>query len=151
MNDAHRASRGRWIITGIACAIAIALSGCNTITGFGRDVEKGGEKLQDASLKVRAEWREARERSESEYAEARRRCDAGTVAERDACRDRARSAYSARIAENRTRYRRGEMRSVSEEDRREDAYEAARDRCNTLRGTEEDRCIDDARRRYLVR
>jgi len=27
--------------------IAITLAGCNTMAGFGRDVERGGEKLQD--------------------------------------------------------------------------------------------------------
>jgi predicted small secreted protein len=27
--------------------LGITLAGCNTMSGFGRDVERGGEKLQD--------------------------------------------------------------------------------------------------------
>jgi predicted small secreted protein len=135
------------LLATLTAACAISLAGCNTIAGMGRDVERGGEKLQDASIKARADWRAARERHETEYEAARRRCNAGTAAERDACRDRARAEYSARMNESRTTYRRSDLRSTSEEDRREDAYEAARDKCNTLRGAEEDRCIDEARRR----
>jgi hypothetical protein len=107
--------------------------------------------VQEASLKVRADWRAARDRHEDEYATARRGCDAGSAADREACRDRARGQYTARMNESRTTYRRSEMRAMSDEDRREDAYEAARDKCNTLRGEAEDRCIDDARRSFYGR
>jgi entericidin B len=30
-------------------AVGIALSGCNTMRGFGKDVERGGERVQDAA------------------------------------------------------------------------------------------------------
>jgi predicted small secreted protein len=136
------------IMTVVAVGLATALAGCNTVEGLGRDVERGGEKLQNSSLKTRAEWHGARERYETEYDTARRNCAAGTEAERDACRDRERAQYSAQMNESRNAYRRSEMRSVSEEDRREDAYEAARGRCDSLRGADEDRCIADARRMY---
>ncbi len=33
----------------IAMLLAIALSGCNTMKGFGKDVERGGERVQDAA------------------------------------------------------------------------------------------------------
>ena len=29
--------------------LAIALAGCNTMKGFGKDVERGGERVQDAA------------------------------------------------------------------------------------------------------
>lgn len=29
--------------------LLMALSGCNTMRGFGRDVERGGERVQDAA------------------------------------------------------------------------------------------------------
>jgi predicted small secreted protein len=32
-------------------AIAFLLAGCNTVRGFGQDVQKAGEKLEDASKK----------------------------------------------------------------------------------------------------
>ena len=135
-------------ITLAAVAFATALAGCNTFAGMGRDVERGGEKMQDASLKVHADWRAARDRHESEYESARRTCNSGNEAERDACRDHARAQYSARMDESRNTYKRNEMRSVSEEDRREDAYEAARQKCDSLRGPAEDHCVEDARRMY---
>lgn len=38
------------IRTLIAVLVAIlALAGCNTMQGFGKDVEKGGEKIQGAA------------------------------------------------------------------------------------------------------
>lgn len=30
-------------------AVGIALSGCNTMRGLGKDVERGGERVQDAA------------------------------------------------------------------------------------------------------
>lgn len=33
----------------IAMLLAIALSGCNTMKGFGKDVERCGERVQDAA------------------------------------------------------------------------------------------------------
>jgi len=35
-----------------AVVLAIALSGCNTMKGFGKDVERGGEHVQDALQKT---------------------------------------------------------------------------------------------------
>ncbi len=39
----------RWI--GVL-AIGFALAGCNTMRGFGKDVERGGERVQDAAGNV---------------------------------------------------------------------------------------------------
>jgi len=40
----------RWIpLLSAALAAMFALGACNTIEGVGKDVERGGEKLQDAS------------------------------------------------------------------------------------------------------
>jgi entericidin B len=35
-----------------ALATALALSACNTMTGVGQDVEKGGQKIQEESKEV---------------------------------------------------------------------------------------------------
>ena len=32
--------------------LGVALAGCNTMSGVGRDIERGGEKLQDTSKDV---------------------------------------------------------------------------------------------------
>lgn len=35
-----------------AILLGVSLSACNTVKGFGQDVEKGGEKVQDAAQKT---------------------------------------------------------------------------------------------------
>ena len=132
----------------LAAALAVSLTGCNTVQGAGKDIERGGQKITDTAYKVRSDWRAARDRNEREYETARAACTTGTDAQRDACRERARNAYFARQNEARTTYHRNELHAQSEEDRREEAYEAARDRCDALRGPDEDRCIAAARRQF---
>ena len=39
----------KFIAAIIACLFTISLSACNTVKGFGKDVERGGEKVQGAS------------------------------------------------------------------------------------------------------
>lgn len=36
-------------LTLLASLCALFFSGCNTVQGAGKDIEKGGEKLQDAA------------------------------------------------------------------------------------------------------
>lgn len=36
----------------LALIVALTLTGCNTMRGFGRDVERGGERVQDAAGNV---------------------------------------------------------------------------------------------------
>src|SRR5665811_2072891 len=103
-----------WMVLIGAGAFAFSLTACNTIAGAGKDIERGGEKIQDASYKVRADWRNARERHEHDYDAARTACTSGTDAQRDACRDRARADYVARMNEERATYHRREMRSESD-------------------------------------
>ena len=38
-------------ITFVLLALAVLLTGCNTLNGMGKDVEKLGEKVQDAAKK----------------------------------------------------------------------------------------------------
>ena len=39
------------IIAALLAFVAVAVYGCNTVQGAGKDVEKTGEKIQDASKK----------------------------------------------------------------------------------------------------
>ncbi|MPZ44437.1 MAG: entericidin A/B family lipoprotein [Betaproteobacteria bacterium] len=41
-----------WLMT-IVMAVAAMASGCNTIEGAGRDLERGGEKVQDTAKDVK--------------------------------------------------------------------------------------------------
>jgi predicted small secreted protein len=41
-----------WLMT-IALAVSAIVSGCNTIEGAGRDLERGGEKVQDTARDVK--------------------------------------------------------------------------------------------------
>jgi predicted small secreted protein len=36
----------RWIAFALAAGVAL-VAGCNTMQGLGKDIERGGEKLQD--------------------------------------------------------------------------------------------------------
>ena len=36
----------------VALAFALLASGCNTVKGVGKDVQKAGEKIEDASAKT---------------------------------------------------------------------------------------------------
>ena len=81
------------IAIAVSGAFALALAGCNTIQGAGKDIERGGEKIQDASIKVRNDWRAARDKNDRDYEAARGSCTTGTDAQRDACRDKARADY----------------------------------------------------------
>src|SRR5512144_1141227 len=90
----------------VAAAFGISLSGCNTIQGAGRDVARAGEKVQDASVHVRADWRAWRDRHFRDYDDARAGCARMTGPERDACYDRLRTDYRGRWDEARTRFHR---------------------------------------------
>ena len=41
-----------WLAT-IVMAVSAVLAGCNTIEGAGRDLERGGEKVQDTARDVK--------------------------------------------------------------------------------------------------
>jgi predicted small secreted protein len=40
--------------------LGMALAGCNTMSGMGRDIERGGEKLQDQAHETQQEMRQQR-------------------------------------------------------------------------------------------
>jgi hypothetical protein len=68
-----------------------------------------------------------------------------------ACLDRAHQRYTTEMSDARRTYQRSAMPAESAEDRREDAYDAARDHCESLRGAAEDQCIADARAPRMTR
>lgn len=39
-------------------ALAITLAGCNTMSGMGRDIERGGEKLQGEARETQQEMKQ---------------------------------------------------------------------------------------------
>ncbi len=41
----------RTIVSLLALALALVLSGCNTVRGVGQDLQKAGEKIEDAAKK----------------------------------------------------------------------------------------------------
>ncbi len=42
---------GKVTVALVAAMFAVALAGCNTIAGFGKDMERAGEKVQGAAKK----------------------------------------------------------------------------------------------------
>jgi predicted small secreted protein len=138
--------------TTLLCALcASVVAGCNTMEGFGTDVSKGGQAIQNASRKVRQDWREARDRNNQEFETARAGCANMSGADRDACIERAHTQYSAKMSEARQTYPRSNRLAESDEDRAEDLYDQARERCEALRGDNEEKCLADARARYRRR
>jgi len=135
----------------LAAVCALTLAGCNTMEGMGTDIAKGGEKIQDASRKVRQDWREARNRNDREFESARASCAGMSGADRDACLERAHARYSAEMSQARQTYPKSSRSAESDEDRAEDLYDNARERCEALRGDAEERCLADARARYRRR
>ena len=51
-----------WTQLVLATTCAIGLAACNTMQGAGKDIERGGETISDASARVRADWRVSRDR-----------------------------------------------------------------------------------------
>ena len=41
----------RTAVTLIAAALAAVLAACNTMEGIGKDIQRGGEKLEDAATR----------------------------------------------------------------------------------------------------
>ena len=41
----------KWIASALVLAYFALLAGCNTVEGVGKDVEKGGEKMQNSAEK----------------------------------------------------------------------------------------------------
>jgi predicted small secreted protein len=39
------------LLTMLLVAVSFAVAGCNTMSGFGKDVEKAGDKIDDAATK----------------------------------------------------------------------------------------------------
>ena len=135
----------------LCAASSLAMAGCNTMEGMGTDIAKGGEKVQDASRKVRQDWREARDRHDREFESGRAGCASMGGAERDVCIERAHQRYSSQMSDARKTYPRQNRLAESDEDRAEDVYDAARERCEALRGDAEERCLAEARSRYRRR
>ncbi|MBY0309475.1 MAG: entericidin A/B family lipoprotein [Phycisphaerales bacterium] len=42
-------NRMKLVAAAVGAGLLVALSACNTVEGVGRDIERGGEKLQDAA------------------------------------------------------------------------------------------------------
>jgi len=42
------------LIAAMGILMVVGLTGCNTMRGFGQDVERGGEKVQDAATHQQA-------------------------------------------------------------------------------------------------
>jgi predicted small secreted protein len=135
-------------MTGLCVACALGLAGCNTMEGLGTDISKGGAKIASTAENVRQDWHAASVRNEREYDQARETCAGLHGADHDACMDRAHARYTAEMENARREYPRGSMAEQSQADRMEDAYDTARARCESLRGSAEDQCIADARARY---
>ncbi len=42
---------GRFLLALVAALVGVAIAGCNTIEGVGKDLKRAGDKVQDAARK----------------------------------------------------------------------------------------------------
>ena len=123
-------------------ASALVMSGCNTMEGAGKDVSRGGEKVQNAAHRASNALRNSFERADVAYREGRARCASLPAADqRAACRDQARQEYYARRTEARTTYR-------TEDERLEQQYRLDYDKCYNAGDNEQ--CYAETRTRYYI-
>jgi predicted small secreted protein len=120
---------------------AALLSGCYTMQGAGKDVERTGEAIQSTARAASEALHNAISRLEAEYKIATQTCAGLPDAQREACRAQARAEYRAQRAAARAAYQR-EAAVGDAEDQEFSAYAAARDRCEALQDADEQRCID---------
>lgn len=131
-----------------AASAMLVASGCNTMAGAGQDVQSAGRGIENAAVKSRVALRENWQKTEADYKAARMGCGSMAEPQRAACYDRARAEYRTHANEARLRYEREVARRDAEEDRMIASYWSARERCETLREADEQRCIDEAWARY---
>lgn len=46
----------RWIVTAALTLLLMTLPACNTVHGLGKDMEQGGQKIQEKTGKNAQEW-----------------------------------------------------------------------------------------------
>lgn len=46
----------RWIATACLLTSLLALPACNTVHGFGKDLEQGGQRIQEKTGKNAQDW-----------------------------------------------------------------------------------------------
>ena len=127
-------------ITALFCCLsALIMAGCNTMEGAGKDVSRGGEKVQNLAHRAHNGLRNAFERNDLAYREARAKCASLPADQRSACRDTARQEYYARRTEARNTYR-------AEDERLERDYRTSYDKCYSA--GDDERCYQDVRTIY---
>ena len=129
------------VLTTLLCgATALMMAGCNTMEGAGKDVSRGGEKMQNAAQRASNALRNAFERNDLAYREGRAKCASLPAGDqRTACRDKARQEYYARRTEARTAYR-------TEDERLEQEYRTNYDKCYAA--GDDERCYEEVRTIY---
>jgi predicted small secreted protein len=126
---------------------AALLSGCNTMEGAGKDVERTGEAIQSTARAASEALHNAISRIEAEYEIATQRCGGLPEPDREACRAQARAEYRAHREAARVAYQRAATVGDAE-DQAFSAYAMERDRCEALQGGDERRCINTAVAHY---
>ena len=126
---------------------AALLSGCYTMQGAGKDVERTGEAIESTARAASEALHEAISRIEAEYRIATQTCAGLPELEREACRAQARAEYRAQRAAARADYQRAA--AVGDpEDQAFSAYAMERDRCEALQDADEELCISAVVVRY---
>ncbi len=106
------------------------------------DAEAKYKRTPDAAAEAR------KIRADSQYDVAKKRCEAKEGDARDVCEREAKSAHEAALAESERQTKIAVANVKARDATREANYKAAREKCKTLSGDEQDRCEKDAKKRF---
>ena len=147
---------------------------CDTLKDNAKDVcmkeAKGNEKVAKAELEAKykpgdkAEYKVRKERADAAYEVAKEKCDDMSGNTKDVCQKDAKAAHvkavenakvaraEAKPADNASEKRAdvAEAKKDAAHEKREAEYKAAKERCEPLKGDEQDKCESDAKRKYAM-
>ena len=163
----HTAAKDR-----ISADYKMAKQNCDALKDNAKDVcmkeAKGTEDIAKAELEAqykpdnKSAYKVAKARADANYAVAKEKCDDAAGNTKDVCKKDAKAAHvralenakvasaQAKPADNMSEKRAdvAEAKQDAAHEKKDADYKAAKERCDTLKGAEQDTCVADAKRKY---
>ena len=113
----------------------------------------GGAAIADDTSKSvkkesKSEYNAAVDSAEADYKVAKERCDALKGNEKDVCVKEAKAVEKKAKADAKAQHKTVTAHANAGEDKREVAYKAAKEKCDSLSGNAKDSCVADAKAKY---
>ena len=113
----------------------------------------GGAAMADDTSKSvkkesKSEYKAAVDSAEADYKVAKERCDTLQGNEKDVCVKEAKAVEKKAKADAKAQHKTVTAQANAGEDKREVAYKAAKEKCDSLSGNAKDSCVADAKAKY---